>query len=1106
MPGRKLFVSGLSFAVAVVLRVQAQATFTDSFATPVNYLTNGVARTIWNGIYFGAGEFANTGLASTSTGVTVAGSTSDCDADISANSVLTVTSAGTGWEGTEDDGFFLFKEIAGDFSVRVHIVTPFDNGQYNTAGLQVRAAGPNGNPYGGAENFVSWTRFNEFGFGNYLRNEVNGTVTEINPNPGSGPGQGVNDTNYWLRIDRVGNTFNYYSAEYGPISNDWVQVPPGTAAGAASRPDWAGLPLQVGIMHATFEGTPATHTAHFEQFSLSASNLTMTAAPAPVTDLTLTTNEDGSLTLSWIPGAGSTGSLVVAWTGTNSVVKEVPADGITYSGNSAYGQGDTLPATNYYVVYSGPGNSMTLSNLAAGTIYNVAVFSYAGSGSSLTYNHTPATALATPSLRIQARLQGMDVLVTANADPGKWYWLQYSDSLNPPDWTYVGPVAPLDTYPTMMLVHSNGASASQRFYRLLQFDSLPAGRNLAPFAAPMTSYVSPWETLSAIDDGYMPTNSADHSHGAYGNYPQTGTQWVEYDWPLPITTSRMDVYWWQDNVGIYAPASCSLQYWNGNGFVPVSNPSGLGVALDQFNTTTFDPVTTTRLRLLFQSDASGHSTGILEWRVYDAGGSLATWPAPPTNSEFLVKLGAGAIESLQRAGDSFPTEYVATSERLGDAIIKYEPSGGNNWNVVQTADSTGVASTSYSTSPDGTEYMTTYLITNSLSGSLILQTIFTFQQDAVHWTLNFTNLTSQPLMIGDLALPLPMNTSFSGVSSSVLKHSFISGYDSYLFWMRPNSVGPELLMTPDDNTKLEYWDTLGPGSETFFLETLGGFEAYIHSYVASTNAAAQYPSVITQGDRWRQPNTSLTLAPGASQTYGFKFQWADGYDDIRQKLVDDGKVDVHIVPGMTVPTNLFAEIALNTTQTVSSVDAEFPAQTQIQFLGTTNVGAGNYQLYQVQFSRLGENELTIHYGNSRTMYLEFFATEPVETLIKKRAAFIASHQVIDTNKWYNGLLCEWNMNDEVMLTPDNYDTLSGFVVYEVASDDPGESRPAYLATKEAVFPVQSEVSALDDYITNFVWGGLQRTTNETDSYGNEAKPQNVPSQRRASFSAASQEP
>ena len=111
---------------------------------------------------------------------------------------------------------------------------------------------------------------------------------------------------------------------------------------------------------------------------------------------------------------------------------------------------------------------------------------------------------------------------------------------------------------------------------------------------------------------------------------------------------------------------------------------------------------------------------------------------------------------------------------------------------------------------------------------------------------------------------------------------------------------------------------------------------YIHSAAAGAISATNYPTVTTQGNRWRQTNTSLTLGPGGSQQYGFKFQWADNYDGIRQALVNEGKVDVHIVPGMTVPTNLFARIALNTTQQITSVQAEFPASTQIQYVGTTN--------------------------------------------------------------------------------------------------------------------------------------------------------------------------
>ncbi len=715
--------------------------------------------------------------------------------------------------------------------------------------------------------------------------------------------------NYWLRMDRVNGT-NFYFYQKATKTAAWqLETFPAPASGTKLvRADLAGQPLQVGIIHATFSGQLGVQ---FTDFSLSVSNASTVTAPSPPSGLTLATSTGNGLDVSWRPGTGSTGSLVVVWPGTNDVVKEVPANGFTYTGNANYGMGGNLPAAGYYVVYAGSGTNVTVNNLALNTTYNVAVFSYAGSGSLTAYSHTPAVgSVAVPPNQIWAQLNadagGVTVMFSAN--PGKWYWLQSSDSLNPPHWQNVVPGPILATGPFMTIVDAEGASAPERFYRLQQLD--------------------------------------------------------------------------------------------------------------------------------------------------------------PT---FAVKTGGGGITSLQRTDDAFPSEYI-NGGSLGNLILNYKPSGAATWNPVQTAALNGIASVTNFTSPDGTQYITHYVITNALTGSFVLESVFTFQQDGFRWSLNLTNLTGQPVVIGDLALPLPMNTTFSSITASTMKHSFISGSGSFVFWMRPDSVGPYLLMTPDDNTRLEYWDVLN------------GYEVYIHSAVAAGNAAAQFPAVTTQGDRWRQPNTSLTLAAGGFQSYGFKFQWANDYDAIRQALVDNGKIDVHIVPGMTVPTNLFAKIALDTTQTVSSVTAEFPAQTQLQFLSATNVGTNTYQLYQVQFSRLGENKLTINYGNNQTMYLEFFVTEPIETLIKKRAAFLVSHQII-TNLWYGGLFCDFNMNDEQLITPDNHDTLDdSFQVYEIASDDAGESRPAYLATKEALYPVQSEVSALDYYITNFVWGGLQRTTNETFSY------------------------
>ncbi len=675
------------------------------------------------------------------------------------------------------------------------------------------------------------------------------------------------------------------------------------------RNDLAGQPLQVGIIHATFGGQLGVQ---FSDFSITATNFdSFGPPPPPVTMLSVATNGTGGLNVAWSPAAGSSGTLVVVWPSTNSIIKESPVNGFAYTGNASYGAGDGLLAGGYYVVYSGSGTNVAISNLAANTTYNVAIFSYSGSGGSITYNHTPPIASVTippNQVILQESIQTPDVVIQFSANPGKWYWLQDSDSLNPANWQNVGTAPVFANSSGMVVVHVNGALAGQRFYRLQQLDP-----------------------------------------------------------------------------------------------------------------------------------------------------------------DFAVKTSGGGITSLQRTADAFTTEYISGGT-LGNVTMKYRPTTSGSWRSVLTATPSGIASSTNYTSPDGTQYISHYVITSGLSGSLVLESVFTFQQDGLQWSLNLTNLASQSVVIGDLALPLPMNTTYSTITSSTMKHSFISGYDSFLFWMRPNSVGPYLLMTPDANTKLEFWDVLN------------GYEVYIHSYVAGTNAAAQYPAVTTQGNRWRQPNTSLTLASGASQNYAFKFQWANDYDAIRQDLVDDGKVDVHVVPGMTVPTNLFAQIALNTTQNISSVIAEFPGQTQIQFLGTTNVSANTYQIYQVQFSKLGENELTINYGGNQTTYLEFFVTEPIETLIKKRAAYLVSHQII-TNKWYSGLFCDLNMNDGQLITPDNHDTLgNSFQVYEIASDDAGESRPAYLATKEAVYPVQSEVSALDYYITNFVWGGLQRATNETSSY------------------------
>jgi hypothetical protein len=457
------------------------------------------------------------------------------------------------------------------------------------------------------------------------------------------------------------------------------------------------------------------------------------------------------------------------------------------------------------------------------------------------------------------------------------------------------------------------------------------------------------------------------------------------------------------------------------------------------------------------------------------------WQSNEPSSKFQVKLDAGAITGLKNADDKSNTEYLIAGRRLGDVVLRYRIAGGD-LQEVQTAKLARNGEIRANFGPASREHSTVYTVVKDKKDSnskdkpediLAIHVTLALSEQAILWKLNVRNLSDSPVEIADLAVPLPLGSSFGRngrTGTMILKHSFISGHGSFLFWTPGNSASPSLVLTPLDNTSLEYWNVESRGMG-------GGYSVFIHS--AAAGAVAK-----EKGCNWRQPHTSLTIAPkgspGDCRQYGFKFQWAEDYDTARKILVEGGKIDVHVVPGMTVPSDLNVRVALVTRQKINAVEAEFPDSTQIKPLDSKD---DRTHVYQISFSKLGENRLKISYGDDRHMFLEFFCTEPIEALIKKRAAFIARCQHRDPDKWYNGLISEWNMETRILLGPDNYDRISGFRIYEVSCDDPGLCKPAFLAAKNAEHPLQNEVDVLDYYIQHFVWGGLQRTTDETYSYG-----------------------
>jgi len=416
--------------------------------------------------------------------------------------------------------------------------------------------------------------------------------------------------------------------------------------------------------------------------------------------------------------------------------------------------------------------------------------------------------------------------------------------------------------------------------------------------------------------------------------------------------------------------------------------------------------------------------------------ALAAAPGP-----FRIEMARGeeGLSSLRRAGDATGLEFIHSNAVLGRVILRVR-AGGDRWREATRSDET-----------------------------LLLRSQFTPHADALRWEIAIKNTSGSPLEIGDLELPLPMNTSYvwdhqETFVRRVFKHALIAGDGSFLYWLPVKGSGSFLVLLPQPGTHLEFFAARG-------MDYAHGGEEYsmfIHSQAAADSE---------HRGTWRQPRTSRVLQPGEEARYALSFHWADSYEGVRDVLFHNGGVDVCVAPGMVIPQDLEARFALRTRCQVKRIEAEFPEQTTIEPQRTR---APHTLAFRVKFSRLGENRLTVHFKDGGTMPLEYFVTQPLETLIRKRASFIARNQQYrDPAKWYDGLFSLWDQRlpeGKNLLGPDH---LGGQHPYAVSgSDDPSNGKALLLAEKNVAFPDAAEVESLEYFIRNFVWGKHQRTDQE----------------------------
>ena len=190
--------------------------------------------------------------------------------------------------------------------------------------------------------------------------------------------------------------------------------------------------------------------------------------------------------------------------------------------------------------------------------------------------------------------------------------------------------------------------------------------NLAIVATPSSS-ARFGQPLNSLNDGVAPTNTGNFRGGGGNRPPQPRTNlWLQYEWKQPASTNEIAIYWWNANNAVRLPEAYRIQYWDGKDFVPVKNVNGLGLTNNELNTTTFDEIKTTRIRVELDSADRG-SASLLEWIVFKA-----------KNSPEIAPLVIAGIDRDVMVGGKTFFDPVVKSVTPVDKVIWTKTSGPGN--------------------------------------------------------------------------------------------------------------------------------------------------------------------------------------------------------------------------------------------------------------------------------------------------------------------------------------------------------------------------------------------------------------------------------------------
>lgn len=430
------------------------------------------------------------------------------------------------------------------------------------------------------------------------------------------------------------------------------------------------------------------------------------------------------------------------------------------------------------------------------------------------------------------------------------------------------------------------------------------------------------------------------------------------------------------------------------------------------------------------------------------------------NGIFSVVTGAyGEIKSLKLQNEPYDTNFVTNESEHRYEIgcdqffgeMKFNYSVGGNVRDVSTGASADVRRVEKLS--DGC--IAVFYETDSASETGIrgesdfsLREKYVLEDDHLRFDIEIENKSGNDIVFNDICLPISWNNHWQFESPYerylAATNNFISYEASYLVLERAKGGGNKLVFTPDPetDTALEYRSlrstqiTWANPPEYYYIKSLAANKGK-HSYLESS---------------------SLSLGTGETKRYSFLLhKIGPEYAELGELLFREGSLDVKVIPGMILPTNMTATVDVHTKHPVTSVTASDPSAV------ITKIAEHDcHCIYTIRFSKLGRNDVTVNYGDGKRGVLQFWTEEPLADAIQRRVDFLIENcRITDENDPHYLSFYEWDNSKNVPKLGGNKCSNND---YEQMYDG-----PAFILEKQAYMPVQSEITVVDEYLTHLVW-------------------------------------